>query len=539
MSRRAVIALAIVAAAMAAYLAFGGRGHRDGERAAARTRVMPPFDRATVRRIEIRRSAAENVILLHSPSPRSPAPAPGWHLQLAGDPAADDAAVEDLLAALDLAESDRTADLTAEAAGLERPVAEISIETPGGTHELQLGNVDATGRSVYARLRPDGPIRAIGVRVRELADRDAADFRDRRLFPVEAAAVTAIAWRDPAGPGELRAVEGRWQNGRGEWVANERVAESLRRLNALRIERFVAGPAGKSDGHRTLTITASSATITASSAKLPLDVVAEGALVRGDERVYVPADAFEAAWRSLTAAAVRDDRLLALAPDTVTRVDLQDDHGRVGLARVGGAWTFTTPKVPYAADTKVVDEWLARLGTIRTATRSGGPNTRHLIAEGRFRQQVDVSGPPDVYALLAPDPLRFRDRSVLSFARFDVRRLQRLAGKNTQQVTTTDGGGSWQAPAGEGADAANVAQVVGALSELRAEEFVASAPSGEPAVRLQIDLQLPGERQPLGHTVQIFSAKQGCTARLDTDTTFTLERAACDALRLPLLAKPD
>ena len=532
MNRRGVIALAIVAAAMAAYIVLSGRGRDGGGRGTARARLMPAFDRATVRRIEIRRSTGENVLLLHMPSPRVPAPAPAWCLQMEGLPAADDAVVEDLLAAIDLAESDRTADLTPAAAGLERPLAEIDVATPAGTHELDLGNADATGRNVYARVGPDGPIRVIGSRVRELADRDPAAFRDRRLFPVEAAAVTAMTWRDPAGEGELRAVEGRWKNGRGEWVASERVAESLRRFHLLRIDRFERAGAAKVDGGRTFTMTAG-------AARIALEVRKDGDLVRGDERVHVPADAFEAAWRSLAPAAARDERLLALAPDTVSSVDLADDHARLSLRRVGGAWTFSTPKVAYAADTKVVDDWLARLGTVRTTTRSGGPSTRHLIAVGRFRQQVDVSAPPDVYALLAPDPLRFRERAVLSFARFDVRRLQRTAGKATQQVTTTDGGGSWQAPAGEAADAANVSQVVGALSDLRADEFVASPPPGEPAVRLQIDVQPPGERQLVPHVLKILDAKEGCAAVLDTDAIFTLERAACDALRLPLLKKPD
>ena len=165
-----------------------------------------------------------------------------------------------------------------------------------------------------------------------------------------------------------------------------------------------------------------------------------------------------------------------MPPETVTRIDLHDAHGRVGLRRAGGAWTFSPPAPPYAADTRAVDEWLARLGAITAATRSGGANARHLLVEGRFRQQIDVSSPPDVYALLAPDPLRFRARDVLSFARFDVRRLQRSAGKTTQQLTTQDGG-TWHASSGE-PDAANAALVVGALSDLRAVEFDRGAATG-------------------------------------------------------------
>ena len=62
---------------------------------------------------------------------------------------------------------------------------------------------------------------------------------------------------------------------------------------------------------------------------------------------------------------------VAMPPDTVTRIDLHDAHGRVGLRRVGGAWTFSPPAPPYPADTRAVDEWLARLGAIKAATRLG------------------------------------------------------------------------------------------------------------------------------------------------------------------------
>jgi hypothetical protein len=39
--------------------------------------------------------------------------------------------------------------------------------------------------------------------------------------------------------------------------------------------------------------------------------------------------------------------------------------------------------------------------------------------------------------------------------------------------------------------------------------------------------------------VQVWTRASDCVARLDRDTTFTLERAACDALRLDLFAKAD
>jgi hypothetical protein len=525
MKRRGLIALALVAAAMAAYLVIDGRRRPAAikERVAGHARLVPAFERAKVRYITIRR-ADQSFSMLHSPSPNVPAPAPAWQIEIDGNPPADDAAIDDLLSAVDLAESNRIADVAPKDVGLEPVRAQVDIETPAGAFAIRLGTVDATGQGVYARAGADGPIRVVGRRLLDLVDRPPDAFRDRRLLPVDAAAVTAIAWRGADGAGELTLVSGRWQNARKEWVANERVADSLRRLLSVRIDRFEPGP-GAGNAGRTLAVSAG-------PARVALDVGKNGEVARGGERLQVPAEALEEAWRALGAASARDDRLVSQPPATITRVELSDEHGRVGLQRAGGAWTFTTPAVAYAADTPAVDEWLARLVAVKAATRSGGPSTRHLTVEGRFREQVDVSSPPDVYALLAPDPSRFRERTVLSFARFDVKRLQRTAGKSTQAVTSADGN-DWRAPAGAAPDTARVAQVIGVLSELRAASFLAAPPAGAPALRWEVDVQPPGERRPARHAIDVWTRPDGCVARL-RDATFTAERATCDALRLEL-----
>jgi hypothetical protein len=534
MKRRGLVALAVVAAAMAAYLVIDGRRRPVvTERTAGRTRLAPAFDRAKVRYITIRRQGGESFSLLHSPSPTAPPPAPAWQVEMDGSPPADDAAVEDLLSAVDLAESDRIADVTPQAAGVDPAAVQIDVETPTGAFALRLGRADATGQGVYARAGSDGPIRVIGRRLFDLVNREPGAFRDRRLFPVDPAAITSIAWRGEDGAAELTASGGRWQNARKERVAPERVAEALRRLLALRIDKLEPGTPGARATGRTLAMTAG-------EARVALEAGKDGALTRGNERVWVPAEAFEAAWRSLAAAAARDDRLISQPPETVTRVALHDDRGRLELRRASGGWTFTAPKVTYAADTQAVDAWLARLGAVKAATRAGGANTRHLIVEGRFREEADVSSPAEVYALLAPDPSRFRERAVLSFARFDLRRLQRRAGKTTQMVTTDDGG-TWRGAAGASVDPASVGQVAGALADLRAEEFLAAPPAGQPSVTWEIEVQPPGERKPLRRVLETWTRKgpgpgnDGCVARLDKDATFRPERATCDALRLDLL----
>jgi len=535
MKRRGLALLAIVAAGMAVLIFVEGRrrSSRESEqtRPTASARMLPPFDRKAVRRITIHRLASGQAFsMLHLPSPSAPAPAPAWQIEGPGTPAGDDAAIDDLVAAADLAESNRTADLSPEAAGLHPAEAELDIETPGGAMALQLGRADATGQGVYARVGPDGPVRVIGRRLLDLVDRGPEAFRDRRLLPLDPAAVTAIKWSGDNTQGAVFALGGRWHKSGGESVANERVTESLRQLLALRIEKFDTEPPRPPAGARTLKVTAG-------PAEIALDIWPGGEVTRDGERLRVPADAIETAWRSLAPASARDDRLVVQPPDAITRVELSDDHARLALRRVHGEWSFESPKVPYAADTRAVDDWLTRLHAVKAATKSDGPHARHLVIEGHFPERADVSAPPDVHALLAPDPLRFRDRAVLSFAHFDVRRLVRTGGNTTEQVTTSDGG-TWHTTTGAPADAAKIARVVTALSELRAQEFIAAPPASAPAVRLEIDVQPPGDPRPTRHAVQIWARNDNCVARFDRDAAaFTLEPTTCTALRFELLAK--
>jgi len=90
-------------------------------------------------------------------------------------------------------------------------------------------------------------------------------------------------------------------NGASAAVIRSEIDESLRRLHALRIEAFPAAPFVKSNGDRSLVLSAA-------PARIALDIGRDGDLARGDQHVRVPAAAFDSAWRSLAAAATPDDR---------------------------------------------------------------------------------------------------------------------------------------------------------------------------------------------------------------------------------------
>jgi hypothetical protein len=308
------------------------------------------------------------------------------------------------------------------------------------------------------------------------------------------------------------------------------VAESVRSLLALR----VAGPAsGGAAGARTITMTAGPTTV-------ELQLGQEGAVARsgpeGRDDVVVAGD-IQAAWRTLARAAERDPHLVSSPPAAVKRIELTEGAQRLELARVGGGWRFVAPKLSYDADGDSVDGWLASLAAVETATRSDGSRVRRLVLDGAQREAVAVSAPADVFALLAPDPLRFRDRRVLSFASFDARRLQRSAG-SAVEVVVTDDGHTWRSPAGGAVDAAAVARAVVALANLRVESFQRAAPAGTPAATFEVDVRAPGDATATRHVLELHPGRDSCGARLDSDVSFTLERALCDDLRSLRLTSP-
>jgi hypothetical protein len=549
---RKVAGLAAVAAVLAGYLLFGDRdpGANDGA-PGGHARLVSAFDRAAVRRITITRAGAAPFSLVRQP----PGQEPAWRESPGGKPA-DGAAVDDLLNAIDLAETARTADVGPGAAGLTPPRVALELDETGGPVTIELGHLDAAEKGVFARVAGVGKIRVAPRRLAELTDRDASAFRDRRLVPLAADAIASVRWR-VAAPGadggkerQLRLAAGRWQNADNQPVDAERVTESLRRLLDLRVEWYEPPRSAPEAPSWIAVATGGGATIHLS---IPGDACASHPGTRverdgpsGTEGACLAQEALVELWRLLAAASVPDLRLLSSPPDTVTRAEITGDNRRVVLARrPGGTWRYEAPKVAYAADPRAIGDWLATLRTVDvgaapTAASSKPGHVRHLTVEGRTRETAAVAPGGPGYALLDPDPLRFRDRLVLDFAHFDVRELRRSDGGQTVDLTSADGD-SWRvvAPPGAAADRTNAARVAGALGNLRVETYVPTetTPSGAPEVSLTVALQPPGEPAPIQHTLELYKKEEapGCTGRLDRDVSFTLAPAACDELRLRLL----
>jgi hypothetical protein len=528
---RTVVVLAIIAAGLAAFIVFVDRRHPSGNDQAAHVRLLPAVDRAAVRRITIARGDQRPFGLVREPVGRDPA----WRV---GTGPADDHAVEDLLGALDLAESDRAATIDLDAAGLKPPAVRLEIETPAATTTVALGRPDPTGQGVYAQVSGADAIRVAPRRLLALADRPSEAFRDHRLFPFSAPSISAIAWAAPDGhAGKISRHEGRWMIPTGP-AMSERVDDALRGLLALRIDSF-----GDEipELHTTSFITVDGpARVVASVARDGEETVVLRDGPEARQSVQVSGAALAALWPALARAAARDTRLLASPPDTVTQVELLDGPRRLAMRREHGAWIFTAPHVAYAADPQLVDAWLARLHTTEVGEGGRGPG-RHLVIEGRFHEEADVRATAgDAYALLDPDLFRFRDRRVLSFARFDVRRLRRQEKGDAPPVeVATRDADLWVviAPPGADVDGTNLSRIVSALDDLRATAFRTKPPSGAPALHLDIDVQPPGEPRTVAYALALYDAPAGaCVGWLDAETIFDIAPAACTELRLPVLA---
>ncbi|HLK89822.1 MAG TPA: DUF4340 domain-containing protein [Polyangia bacterium] len=531
---RRVGVLAAIAALLALVLLLDRR-HAPEEAGAAR-RLLPDFDRASVSLVSIGRGEGAGYALERRPAGQEPA----WVVK-PGDAPADTAAVEELLGALEAAETTRTATLSDAAAGLAPPRVRVALGRDGSAGTILLGR-EATGGGVFAKAPLSPEIRVAPRRLLALADRDASAFRDRRLIPLAAGDVARITWQEAGGGAHHLARDGaRWRDEAAGLVAAARVEEAAHRLLDLRAVRFVPAAAPIGPPSRIEVVAASGAVTSfqigggacGAAERLVAPSAGEASCVAGSE--------LDAAFRALDAAREPDRRLVSSPPAEVERVELREGPARLSLVRSSPtSWRLEAPHADTLVDPRAIDDWLAALGRIDTGPRSGarGPHVRHLVVTGRAgTDEADVGPGEPGYALVALDPLRFRDRAVLDFAHFDARTLRRTAGGRTVQLASVDGE-SWRAvaPSGADVDQQNVARVVGALGNLRAEAFLAKPPAGSSAATLEVAVQPPGEASPSAHTIEVYKTKEapGCAGRLDRETSFTLAAAACAELLLPL-----
>lgn len=226
-----------------------------------------------------------------------------------------------------------------------------------------------------------------------------------------------------------------------------------------------------------------------------------------------------------------------LSPATVT---LTIDGGgtrtlRFGHADAGGGGAFVA--IGDQAAVRVAPRHLLDLVDRPAEAYRGTEPAGAPIASGD-RSAADGGAPPVASG-----------RPLLDFAHFDVRRLRRMAADGTVEVVSDDGETwRWATPAGVAAglatrgrsiDAANATRVASALANLRPEGSSVVSAVRTPMLRLEVDVIPPGQATGSRHRLALALASdrgRGCVGRLDDATAFRLSPAACDELRLPLIA---
>jgi hypothetical protein len=563
-----LLILTAVAVALGGYIFFVERHQSSTDQARSdRARLFPALSRAAITQIQLQRPGAPAAVFTRDGS--------GWKLS-PGDAPADTAALEELLTEIDLGEVDRAADVSAQAAGLDKPV--VSIELGAGLQRFRLraGHTDPGGRGVYA-LRDDNPAVVVAPRrVMDLAVRDTGAFRDRRVIPAPLVAeAISIKWTDGARTSSVRHGEGRWQNQRQEWVARQRVVEVLRRLADLKADRFIPAPASAMAPDHSLDVALGAGQTfslrargpgCAESDQLALQrTTAGGPGSSTGEWLCVPKAPWQALWALLAAVAQRDLRMVAAPGNEITQIEIADSARRLVLRRevAFAAWTIVAPPVPYAADGDAIEQWLSDLGSLTltpdstTAGAARGPS-RRLVVRTQIAQvpetvEIDVGRGPRVAVrrpgesaaapLLAParlllltdpDPLRFRSRAVLSFARYDTQRVQ-ITGARPEEAVK-DARESWQLtkPTTRTLDQDALDRKLAAITNLRAIQFI--APGTGPAFHSTqaIEVTESGGRT---HRVEIAATgDSGCRARINdgAQTVFVLAPDVCADLTRPL-----
>ena len=224
MRRGTLVGLATLVVLLGAFWLFGDRDRGEGAGAGAHARLIDSsaFDRSAVQRITIARAGVPPFSL----DRQAPGQEPAWR-ESPGDLAADAPAVEDLLSALDLAETTRTADVSPAAAGLAPPRVTIALGGPR--------------RSGHARARAARRRRPRGVRARR---RRAGDPRGARA-PQRAGRSRALGVSGSA----ARPAPGRGDHGdRLARPKNRQRAPIAARRRPLADRRATAGRARANDG---------------------------------------------------------------------------------------------------------------------------------------------------------------------------------------------------------------------------------------------------------------------------------------------------
>ena len=364
MKTRNLVILAVVVAAMAAYIYFVERHQPTSEEARERAdKVLPDLDRAAITAIELSNEHGQARLEKQGET---------WRLVAPFAAAADDAAVAGLIGAVaDLKAERRLAAGEVEPAeyGLDRP--EMTVTLAAGAERswtLRVGGSTALGGNRAVATDAPGVVICSSYFAVQLA-KEPSSWRSKNVVAAVEMDLASLAVETPFGRVEAARVNDAWQLLAPLADAADRthLRQTLADLNALRVEEFVDEAAAADLG-----LAAPRATVTLVRADGSAPTVLElGGGRRGDDQPWVACrrDGGEVFW-------VRDSILTPLekAPvlwrsPTVFAFDSWDVEGvtvrrgdtSVGAKRADGVWSQDDGSV---ADFTTVDDFLRALAEL-------------------------------------------------------------------------------------------------------------------------------------------------------------------------------
>lgn len=568
MSKRAVVALAVVVALLFAYvLAFERTSVTSKELSERAGRVLATFVRDKVDRLEVERKGVRMVL---EKKPSKEGELTGWRMIEPQQVEADQDAVDQLLGELEWLSARRVLkDVPSSDVvrfGLDKPRYRVAYRVGGARHLLVVGHDDVHGDSVYARIEGEPEAYVVPKTLLATLDHEPLHYRDKRLFPeLTVAWVRKLSLARANVTHALEKDDARWwlNDAPRGYADDKKLSDLLHALAELRAARHLepaelsAAKTASESAPPSLTLTValvpdeSREDQSARSYTLALYGPCQG---HEGERIAKAGDLLvclregDAKTLDVPAEELRDRRLFAATPTTVERFDLQRGEQKLSLMRSGEQWK----QAGAAVDRTAVERWLEDLTAARAlgvAPSEGFVERGSLtlwLTEGK-RERVALSDvgrdgdvlvkrgdeplvsrfPGSVFDRLAPVAGRFASPEVWSAVQpSQVARVEAQAEARTRTWLRKDG--AWQAtPSAAPAAADRMRELVRTLVDLRIRAYL----TDQPRAAHGLDKSRTRARITLedGRTLSLVigaPTEHGAIARIDDAAIVEVERSA-------------
>ena len=522
MSKRAILLLALVAAALAGYVALFERGSVTSKELAARSgRVLVDFVRDKVDYLEVQRKGKKVVLIRVKVGPGELG---GWQMREPMLARADTDAVDSLLGELEWLSARRSFDTLSDADiqrfGLDKPRYRISYHVGGTSHTLTLGQNDVHNDGVYARIDDQRRAFVVPKSVLDPIDREPGHFRDKQLFPN-----LVIEWAHKLsmvhGDTRLELTKDRdrfWLEGSPRLRAHaKRVKELIEMVSGARATRYLEGAelkaAEASLAVPKMRIEVKTVPDTHREDKQPETFALEVggdcaghpderyARVVGGPLVCMLSGDLIALDREPST--LRDTRLIASDVSSVRGIELMQGASKLVLTRDGDTWKG---QGGIASDRTAIESWLLSLSVAQaTGFHPGEPlaqrgtltltlydDQRERIVIGavtqageqlvqRADEAVVASYPPSVADRLQPIKTRFTSLEVwASHQPSEVVSLDARVPGHTRALALSEQ--TWRAKDGGALDSERTRVLVRALVDLHARSYLTDQPRAAHAV---------------------------------------------------------